>query len=313
MNAPAKTIFLIVGVQRSGTSTLAQFLDHLGVYFGDPSRFIDPAKYTHNPIFYELQWILDFNESILATWNLKHPDEVLPIESEFQRPEVLSLREKLKAQIVQEFGDRPLVGVKDPRLCFTFPLWREVLTEMGYALKIIVTLRNPAAIIKSNRALLPGRLSRWQRFFARHQLAVRYFFRDLPVCYFDYDLFMQDPIPYGQQKAAELGLPIPDPAAATSHVSPNQYHHQPDNTGTGDPWVDKIDADLRAGSLNPKEYLTFRSMCQLLTEELQALWQNSPDQWYRQYQQIMALLSPGGHFIAERQPNGRMDIRRINT
>lgn len=184
---------------------------------------------------------------------------------------------------------------------------------MGYAIKIIATLRNPAAIIKSNRTLLPGRLSRWQRFFARHQLAVRYFFRDLPVCYFDYDVFMQDPIPYGQQKAAELGLPIPDSAGATRHVSRGQYHHQPDNSGTGDPWVDKIDADLRAGRLDPNEYLTYRSICNLLTEELQALWQNAPDQWYRQYQQIMALLSPGGHFIAERQANGRMDVRRITT
>jgi hypothetical protein len=312
MAAP-KTFILIVGIQRSGTSTVAQFLDHLGVYFGDPSHFIDPTKHTHNPIFYELQWIIDFNERVLATWDLRHADYVLPIESEFQRPEVTALRDSLKQQILQEFGDRPLVGAKDPRLCFTFPLWREVLTEMGYAIKIIVTLRNPSAIMRSNRAMTPGRLSRWQRFFARHQLAARYFFRDVPVCYFDYDLLMQDPVTYAQKKAAELGLPIPDTAQATRHISRQQYHHQPDDTGTGDPWVDRIDVNLRAGNLDPNEYLTFRSISLLLTEELRALWQNSPQNWYRQYQQIMTLLNAGGHFVAERQPNGRLDIRQIST
>jgi hypothetical protein len=313
MTAPTKTFILIVGIQRSGTSTVAQFLDHLGVYFGDPSHFIDPTKHTHNPIFYELQWIIDFNERVLATWDLRHADYVLPIESEFQRPEVTALRDSLKQQLLQEFGDRPLVGAKDPRLCFTFPLWREVLTEMGYAIKIIVTLRNPSAIMRSNRAMTPGRLSRWQRFFARHQLAARYFFRDFPVCYFDYDLLMQDPEAYAQKKAAELGLPIPDPALATRHISRQEYHHQPDDTGTGDPWVDRIDLNLRAGTLDPNEYLTFRSISLLLTEELRALWQNSPQNWYRQYQQIMTLLNAGGHFVAERQPNGRLDIRQIST
>jgi hypothetical protein len=183
---------------------------------------------------------------------------------------------------------------------------------MGYTLKIIVTLRSPSAIFKSNRAVIPGSLNRWLRFFARHQLAVRYFFREFPVCYFDYDQFMRDPINYGKQKAEELDLPISDPAAATHHISPQLYHHQPNNAGTGDAWVDKIDADLRAGRLDPNEYLKFRSICMMLTEELRALWQNSPQQWYRQYQQIMTMLSPGGHFLAQRGPDGRLDLKRIS-
>ncbi len=306
-----KTFFLIVGIQRSGTSTVAQFLDNLGVNFGDPSHFLDPKQFTHNPIFYELKWVLDFNEQLLATWDIRQIDDVLPIESDYQTAAFAARRPVLKEKILQEFGDHKWAGAKDQRLCFTFPLWREVLTEMGYNLKIIVTLRSPSAVFKSNRAVIPGSLNRWLRFFARHQLAVRYFFRDFPVCYFDYDSLMRDPVNYGREKATELGIPILDPANATRHISPELYHHHPDNLGTGNPWVDKIDADLRAGRLDPNEYLNFRNICLLMTEELRALWQNSTQQWYRQYDQMMTFLSPGGHFIAERRPNGSLDLRRV--
>jgi 3',5'-cyclic AMP phosphodiesterase CpdA len=122
---------------------------------------------------------------------------------------------------------------------------------------------------------------------------------------------MRDPETYGREKAAELGLAIPDPAHATRHLSRDQYHHQPDDAGTGDPWVDRIDADLRAGRLDPNDYLTFRSTYMLLIEEFQSLGQDSSQQWYRQYRQIMDLLSVGGHFFAERRPNGSLDIRRL--
>ncbi len=66
-----------------------------------------------------------------------------------------------------------------------------------------------------------------------------------------------------------------------------------------------------AGRLDPNEYLTFRSIYVLLTDELQVLWQDSSQQWYRQYRQIMDLLGAGGHFLAERRPNGSLDIRRL--
>ena len=244
----SKICFLIIGLPRSGTSSISQFLDHLGVYFGDPSHFLDAKKLTHNPMFYELQWVNDINDLVIKALSRPNAkvEDFLPIESDFQRAEIASLRDSLQKQFREEFGDRANVGVKDPRICFTFPLWRAVLTEMGFAVRTVLTLRSSSAILKSNLDLTPVKLSRWQRFHVRHLLALRYFTRDVPVCHFDYDLFMRQPLVYGKEKAAELGLAIPDPAEATRHLSSKHYHHQPDEAGTGDPWVDKIDSDLRA-------------------------------------------------------------------
>jgi hypothetical protein len=177
------------------------------------------------------------------------------------------------------------------------------------------------------------KLSRWQRFHVRHLLAMRYFTRDVPVCHFDFDLLMQQPLDYGKQKAAELGLAIPDPAAATRHLSSKHYHHQPDDAGTGDPWVDKIDSDLRAGRLDPNEYLSFRGAALLFTNELRELEQKekllqernpaasgssqsgsqpSMQQWFQEHQQLRALLQKGGRFDVKPRPDGTIDIRKIS-
>jgi hypothetical protein len=265
----AKTCFLIVGLPRSGTSSIAQFLDNLGVYFGDPSHFLDTAKLKHNPIFYELQWINDFNDKVIGVWDCSYvDDDVMPVETDFERPEIEPLRVELRKKILEEFGDRPVIGIKDPRICFTFPIWRDAMVDLGYEIKTVLALRAPSAIMRSNRALMPGRLSRWQRFFARHLLATRYFTRDIPVCQFDYDVLMRDTLNYAQQKAAELGLAMADPAQATRHLSGEHYHHQPDDAGTGDPWVDRIDSELRTGRLDPNEYLEFRRVASLFIGDM---------------------------------------------
>ncbi|HEX4053052.1 MAG TPA: sulfotransferase [Tepidisphaeraceae bacterium] len=309
-----KTFFLIVGLPRSGTSAIAQLLDHLGVYFGDPAHFLDAKKLTHNPIFYELQWVNDFNNRVLKAWNCTYTDDALPIESDFQHPQMAGLREALRNQLVQEFASHAIVGVKDPRICFTFPLWRAVVTEMGYALKTILTLRSPSAVLKSIQAVTPGRATRWQRFYARHLLAVRYFTRDVPVCQFDYDQLMQQPVAYAQQRAADLGLPIPDPIHATRHLTRDHYHHQPDEAGAGSRWVDQIDSDIRAGRLDPSDYLTFREIALLFTEELRALELHPPagiPEWFRQHQQLLAVFRRGGRFEVTPQPNGTLRIRGL--
>lgn len=165
---------------------------------------------------------------------------------------------------------------------------------MGYAIKTILTLRSPSAVLKSIQAVTPGHATRWQRFYAHDLLALGYFARDVPICRFDYDQLMRQPIAYAEQKAADLGVAIPDPAHATRHLSRDHYHHQPDDAGTGNRWVDRIDSDVRAGRLDPSLYLTFRDIALLFTEELRALKLRPPagatPEWFRQHQQLLAVL-----------------------
>jgi hypothetical protein len=327
MTDTPKICFLIVGLARSGTSAIAQFLENLGVYFGDHSHFLDPKKLPHNPIFYELLWVNELSERVMRAANrFEFGCDFLPIEDDFHRPGIAELGASLRKQFLEEFGDRAIVGVKDPHLCFTFPLWRDMLTEMGYAIKTVLSLRSGSAIVRSNLAITAARSYHWRRTFATHLLAIRYFFRDVPLCHFDYDLLMREPLSYGQAKAAELGLAIPDPAQATSHLSRAHYHQQPDDAGTGDPRLDRIDRDLRAGRLDPNEYLDFRWTAMLFVEEFETLVKSelqrrernvpgtepTAERWFQEHQQLRALLQQGGRFDVKPRPDGTIDIRRVS-
>ncbi|HEY1921475.1 MAG TPA: hypothetical protein VGG44_01820 [Tepidisphaeraceae bacterium] len=333
--------FLIIGLPRSGTSSISQLLENLGVYFGDPSHFLDTTQNTHNPIFYELKWANDFNDAVI---NKLKPaktrvSDQLPIEEDFNRPEIAAFRQPLEQRIADEFGDHAMVGIKDPRISSTYPLWQSVLTGMGYTVKTILAIRTASAILKSNLKLTPLPLNSWRRWYVRHLLGMTYFTRKVSPCRFDYDQLMRDPLGYGKEKAAELGLAMPDPAAATRHISPGLYHHQPDNTGTGDQWVDQIDAAFRSGRLEPDEYLRYRRAALLFTEELwefdtyikvrqaheatqmragtaspndQVPQQPNTQQWLQDYQRLQALLRQGGQFDVEPRPDGGMNIRRVS-
>jgi hypothetical protein len=269
--ADRKTCFLITGLPRSGTSSIAQLLENLGVYFGDSSHFLDTQVHKHNPVFYELQWINDFNDRAIAAMGAEYFDDFFPIERDFGTDGMRALESVLAEQFRGEFGERSLVGVKDPRLCFTLPLWRTMLDRLGYNTRLLLTMRNAAAVIKSNSLLRDDSPPRWQRFYARHLLAINYFARDAKLCQIDFDRLMADPEPAVVELASCIGLSIAEPGAATRHLSAQHYHHRPDNTGTGDKWVDQVDADLRRGALEPQRYLLFRDVASLYAGDARAI------------------------------------------
>jgi hypothetical protein len=262
----------------------------------------------------------------------------LPIETDFQQPAVVPLRQLLQKKLIEEFGDHPMIAVKDPRISATFPLWHSVLTEMGYTIKTILAIRSASAILKSNLKLTPLPLYSWRRWYLRHILGIRYFTRDVFTCQFDYDHLMRQPVDYAKEKAVELGLPMPDPAAATHHLSSQLYHHQPDDTGTGDAWIDQVDSEFRAGRLDPEEYLRYRRTASLFMEELwefdtyiktrqaqeaaserAAAASPSPrdpaqptmQQWFQEHQRLRAVLQQGGRFDVEAKPDGSINIKRL--
>jgi hypothetical protein len=49
-----KTAFIVLGAQRSGTSATSHLLSEFNINFG------------HNPIFFELKWVNDFNNRVVS-------------------------------------------------------------------------------------------------------------------------------------------------------------------------------------------------------------------------------------------------------
>ncbi len=269
-NPAEKTCVLVTGLPRSGTSSVSQLLDHLGVDFGDSAHFLDTSIHKHNPVFYELRWINDLNDRVIAAMGSTYFGDFFPVESDFDSDAIRALETEAAGLFQSEFGDRPLVGVKDPRICFTLPFWRRLLDRLGCGAKLLLTLRSRSAVIKSNSLLRDDRHVQWRRFYARHLLAFNYFSRDLSPCRVDFDRLMADPQPVAASMAHCLGLPIPDPADATRHLTAAHYHHRPADDPDSIPWIETVDADLRAGRLEPERYLLFRQIAMLYAGDLPA-------------------------------------------
>jgi hypothetical protein len=63
--------------------------------------------------------------------------------------EIEAIRRELVSFLEDEFGRKPLWGVKDPRLCRLLPLWLDVLEELGAEPLFVVVVRNPLEVARS--------------------------------------------------------------------------------------------------------------------------------------------------------------------
>ncbi len=260
-----RTAHLIVGVPRSGTSAVAQLLSDGSIHFGDPAHFLDTAVHGHNPNFFEMEWVNQVNNLAVEAMGSVYSDDFLPVESDFDDAALDGLKVRIAEQVRAEFGDAPHIGLKDPRFCFTFPLWQRVLEGMGYAVSAVITLRSEAACRRSNVALEAKWADdrTWSRFYLQSLLGARHFTRGLPTVVIDYDRLMADPAGY----AATLNLPGVNLAEATAKLDPALVHQRP-ASDDGDTLTARVQRALRDGTLPADAYLDYRTVAALQVTDL---------------------------------------------
>ena len=146
----------ILGMHRSGTSTVTRAVNLLGAYLGQDADLMPPTP--ANPEgYWERLDIWRLHERLLEklgrTWSTAAP---LPDQWHLAE-EVFPYKDELKALVRANFTDHPLWAWKDPRTCILLPLWRAVLEELGIELSCIFVVRNPLDVANSleNRDRIP--------------------------------------------------------------------------------------------------------------------------------------------------------------
>ena len=142
----SRTLVLITGTGRSGTSTMSGILHHLGLYV--PGPYLGANK--SNPKgFFESAWAVDFHKRLVAAAGVD------PFDS---RPEALGrvrqavtpqLRAELVAFLRQHASDHDQVVIKDPRSVWAQGLWKDAAAEVGLDCRYISMLRHPAEVVGS--------------------------------------------------------------------------------------------------------------------------------------------------------------------
>lgn len=221
-----KTALVVLGMHRSGTSSVAGALTLLGA--AAPLTLM-PAAADNPRGFWESNVVMSVDDTLLAeagsSWN------------DWRRLSLPSTPDSRIADALRgEFGDEEMIVLKDPRICRLFPTWRSTLAQAGYRILIISPLRPPSEVAASLQARSPISREQGLRLWLRHVLEAEATSRGLPRHFMLWSSFLAD-------WRAELALinsrlnialaPITADGAAVDDFLTTDLHRQRDATWTG--------------------------------------------------------------------------------
>src|SRR6266481_2354059 len=118
-----RAAILILGAPRSGTSCLAHLLNALGAKL--PEQLVEPA-HTNVFGFWEPTKLMEIDEEILSaidrTWYDPRP---IP-RAWFRSKAAYAFQKRIASVIASDYGDAPLILIKEPRICRLAPLYLNV-------------------------------------------------------------------------------------------------------------------------------------------------------------------------------------------
>jgi hypothetical protein len=181
--------FLIVGMDRSGTSALTRVISLTGADL--PSDLVPPHA-SNVTGHWEPRPIVDIHdrlrENLGQIWN-----DYIPLpEGWFDHPATKTAREQILQHLRADFASSSSFVIKDPRLCLFAPLWLDLLKEFGAEPYVIFCFRQPLEVAASlkRRGDVPWDISlpRWLNSNVEAAIATRH----VPRAFTSYDDLLTD-------------------------------------------------------------------------------------------------------------------------
>jgi len=262
--AKSKNAILVVGPPRSGTSAVANVISELGVYFGDPPKFVDPEQQKHNPIFFELTSLNGINDEIFKHFSKKWTDfDWIPDQFDFSETLCLRFEPTIVNFIENEFGNSESIGLKDPRFCYTLPLWEKVLARIGFNLTYVLVRRSASSVFISNKIV--NRQSSFMNFrlVVQSNILASRFVQSRPHISIFYEDFLSDPGTSIREICKTANLPFDRIEKASSVLNKNLQHHD-DSEKPPFRYFSKVIDSLE---IDPEEYDNYREIYLSATHE----------------------------------------------
>src|SRR5687768_1847720 len=201
-----KTIFVVLGMPRSGTSAIARGLKTLGIHLGE--KFGEADK-TWNPTgFWEdLDIVYKINRGVLFELDYSWMSVSLITHKQFNQVPLLELK-KTAAQLIKErIANNPNWGFKDPRTAKILPFWQEVFGNLQLQDKYIIALRNPLATAYSYQRLSGEDIEVGLLLWLMHLVPSIQETHGKKRIIVSYDMMMQDPRLQLKRMQTQLNLP----------------------------------------------------------------------------------------------------------
>lgn len=202
----AKTVVLVLGMHRSGTSCAAGTLVRLGA--AAPRHLMGPNSDNERG-FWESRLIVDLNDAILAAggsgWRDWRKFDVEAIDDK----EGDALRARAKAALWEEFGLARLAVVKDPRMCRLMPFWAPLFEEARWLARALLPIRSPLEVAWSLNRRDGIRPAHGCLLWLRHVLDAEAETRGMARAVLDWPEFLGDRRKALRRVSGQLGLTWP--------------------------------------------------------------------------------------------------------
>jgi hypothetical protein len=218
---------IVLGMHRTGTSAISGVLAKLGVQA--PKSLMPPTP--DNPRgYWESTAIMKFNDRILKSAGTQWSDWDKFNAEWVNTPLHDGFMDELSSLLADEYGDDPLILIKDPRMCRLFPFWAAAFHALEITPKILIPLRHPSEVIKSLevRDHLAGNQSKL--IWLRHMLDAEYSSRGLCRTFVRYSDVLRDWQLEFAKVSDGLDIKWPRASAATTaeidaYLAPELRHH----------------------------------------------------------------------------------------
>ncbi|MHC2796812.1 hypothetical protein ACVINZ_005824 [Mesorhizobium jarvisii] len=193
-------------MHRSGTSALGGVINALGA--AGPKTPL-PSHAANPRGFFESAPLALAHDALLALAGSSWLDWRQLDQQRMNSKATEPCRQKIKQLLIDEFGDEPLIVIKDPRTCRFVPFMSSILDEMNVSPVALLPVRNPLEVAYSlhrrDKITLPESLLLW----LRHVLEAEYHSRHMPRYILSYEGFLVDWRKHMDRAAEKTGVVWP--------------------------------------------------------------------------------------------------------
>lgn len=200
-----KSIIVVLGMHRSGTSVITRALMVMGIELGD---HLLPSAPSNEKGFFEDIDIHTINMALYRSLRFRQDWHTL-----ISIPENELLHQKnthLRLRAIELFRSRlenvECFGIKDPRICRTLPFWQSIFEHLQLDVSYVIALRNPVSVARSLGKRDNFSPEKCYYLWLDHILPSVLLTQGAPRVLVDYDLLLENPHEQIGRIAAHLGL-----------------------------------------------------------------------------------------------------------
>jgi len=202
MRSGKKSITVVLGMHRGGTSAITRGLQTLGVDLGE--RLVPPAADNDEMAVFEDADVKAINIELLNALG-REWHTLAPVPAgELLHEKYAGLRLRAIELLRSRLQDADHFGLKDPRLSRLLPFWKRVFEHLRLDISYVIAVRNPLSVAKSLEAKyrLPHEKSHY--LWLQHMLPCVLLTQGARRVLVDFDLLLDNPQQEFSRMAAAL-------------------------------------------------------------------------------------------------------------